>query len=197
MTGTGSEETVAKRGGLVVLSGPSGAGKTSICRRLAEYGDITISVSATTRSRRPGEVDGMDYFFLSRKDFEDRIGKGEFVEYNEVFGNNVLYGSLREELEKGLADPEKYYLMEIDVKGALDVKKTEDYDGVYLFVAPPSMEELRRRLMDRGTDNPASIEGRLKKAEWELEQKQHYDLVVTNDDLEEAVARITRFLELE
>ena len=182
-------------GGLVVLSGPSGVGKTSICKRLAEDERVVLSVSATTRPPRPGEVHGREYFFLTREEFEEKIRRGEFVEYNEVFGNGVLYGSLREELEKGLALPGRYYLMEIDVKGARNVKEA-GYEGRYIFIAPPSLDELLRRLAGRGTDDPASIEERLKKARWEMEQRKYYDRVVVNDDLDRAVEEVRRYLGL-
>ena len=132
---------------------------------------------------------------MSREDFEARFRDGEFVEHNEVFGNNVLYGSLKSEVEKGLSDPDRYYLMEIDVRGALNLRDLK-YKGIYIFIAPPSMEELKRRLVNRGTDKLESVEQRLKKAEWELEQRDYYDLVVENDDLEATVLRVERFLRL-
>jgi guanylate kinase len=190
-----TEKQVEKIGGLLVVSGPSGCGKTTICRRLAAHDKVDLAVSATTRPKRPQEVHGKDYFFLSREEFEARLDRGEFVEHNEVFGNDVLYGSLKSEVEKGLKDPERYYLMEIDVRGALNLRELK-YKGIYIFIAPPSMEELERRLVNRGTDNPESVEQRLKKAEWELEQRDQYDLVVENDDLEETVSRVERFLRL-
>jgi guanylate kinase len=186
---------VERKGGLLVISGPSGSGKTTICRRLATRDEVTLAVSATTRPKRPGEVHGKDYFFLSRDEFEQRLAKGEFLEHNEVFGNDVLYGSLKSEVDRGLAETAGYYLMEIDVVGALNLKKL-DYEGVYIFVMPPSLEELRKRLEGRGTDNAKSIEERLKKAEWELEQAGKYDLVLMNDDLEKTVAEAERFLRL-
>ncbi|MHC4942371.1 MAG: guanylate kinase [Planctomycetota bacterium] len=184
-----------RKGGLLVISGPSGSGKTTICRRLAARDEVTLAVSATTRPKRPGEVHGKDYFFLSRDEFEERLAQGEFLEHNEVFGNDVLYGSLKSEVDQGLENTTGYYLMEIDVVGALNLKKL-DYDGVYIFVMPPSLEELRKRLEGRGTDRAKSVEERLKKAEWELEQADEYDLVLMNDDLEEAIAEAEHFLRL-
>lgn len=195
MTDQGRKIQVEGKGGLLVVSGPSGCGKTTICRRLAAHDEVDLAVSATTRPKRPGEVHGKDYFFLGRAEFDKRLENGEFVEHNEVFGNNVLYGSLKSEVENGLKDPDRYYLMEIDVRGALNVRDL-NYKGVYIFIAPPSMEELERRLVNRGTDNPESVEQRLKKAEWELEQRDQYDLVVENDDLEETVSLVERFLRL-
>lgn len=196
MTDATGKKQVEKKGGLVVLSGPSGSGKTSVVQQLCEYEDVVLSVSATTRPKRPGEQEGRDYYFLTQEEFKARIERGEFVEYNEVFGNRELYGSLKSEVDRGLADPSRYFLMEIDVKGALDLK-AQNYTGTYIFVMPPSLEELKNRLVSRGTDSSASIEHRLKKAAWELEQKDIYDLVVVNDELERAVAEVLRYLRLD
>jgi guanylate kinase len=189
-------EQVKNKGGLVVLSGPSGSGKSTICRRLSQHGSVTFGISATTRPRRTGEVEGKDYFFLTRKTFLDKVKNGEFVEYNEVFDNDVLYGSLRSEVEKGLADSSRYYLMELDVQGALNLAK-QNYKGAYIFVMSPSLDELRRRLLNRGTDDSVNIEKRLKKADWELQQVEHYDLLVVNDDLDKAVSQISYYLKLD
>ncbi|MFH2001418.1 MAG: AAA family ATPase, partial [Planctomycetota bacterium] len=132
---------ITDKGGLLVVSGPSGSGKTTICRRLAEHDKIELAVSATTRARRPGEIEGKHYFFLTREDFEARIRNNEFVEFNEVFKDTALYGSLRKEVERGLNKQDCYYLMEIDVVGALNLKK-DNYRGGYIFIAPPSLEAL-------------------------------------------------------
>lgn len=195
MTNRVGGKQVERRGGLVVLSGPSGAGKTSVVQKLCEFGEVALSVSATTRPKRLDEKDGKDYFFLTHEEFRARIERGEFVEYNEVFGNRELYGSLRSEVERGLADLTKYFLMEIDVRGALNLKE-QKYEGTYIFVMPPSLEELERRLKNRRTDSAESIEQRLEKAEWELEQIGHYDLVVVNDVLERAVEEVLHYLRL-
>ncbi len=182
-------------GGLVVISGPSGSGKTTICKRIRAHDRVTMSVSATTRPRRPGEEDGKDYYFMSEKQFRDGIVDGEFVEHNEVFGNGVLYGSLKSELEKGLADKTMYYLMEIDVQGALNLKDL-DYEGRYIFIQPPDMKELERRLSGRKTEKNAEIEKRLAKAAWEMDQIDAYDKVIVNDDLERAVRETEKYLGL-
>jgi len=182
-------------GGLVVISGPSGSGKTTICKRIRAHDRVTMSVSATTRPRRPGEEDGKDYYFMSEKQFRDGIVDGEFVEHNEVFGNGVLYGSLKSELEKGLAGKTMYYLMEIDVQGALNLKDL-DYEGRYIFIQPPDMKELERRLSGRKTEKNAEIEKRLAKAAWEMDQIDAYDKVIVNDDLERAVRETEKYLGL-
>lgn len=178
-----------------MLSGPSGSGKTTICHKLAENPKVEVAVSATTRPKRPGEKDGEDYLFMTREEFETRIENNEFVEYNEVFGNNSLYGSLRREVERGLNKDDGFYLMEIDVVGALNLKK-DDYQGRYIFIAPPSLKTLEERLLGRGTDDRKSIETRMKKAQWEMDQAVHYDLTVVNEDIDESVAQILRFLKL-
>jgi len=182
-------------GGLVVISGPSGSGKTTICKRLRAHDRVTMSVSATTRPQRPGEQDGKDYYFMSEARFRDGIAKGDFVEHNEVFGNGVLYGSLKSELEKGLGDRTMYYLMEIDVQGALNLKEL-DYQGRYIFIQPPDMEELQRRLSDRKTEKDAEIEKRLAKAAWEMKKIDEYDKVIVNNDLEKAVRETEEYLGL-
>lgn len=182
-------------GGLVVISGPSGSGKTTICKRLRAHDRVTMSVSATTRPRRPREEDGKDYYFMSEEQFREGIAQGGFVEYNEVFGNGVLYGSLKSELERGLADKTMYYLMEIDVQGALNLKEL-DYQGRYIFIQPPDMDELARRLSDRKTEKDAEIEKRLAKAAWEMKKINEYDKVIVNNDLEIAVRETEEYLGL-
>jgi guanylate kinase len=189
------ESTGAFRGGLVVVSGPSGSGKTTICKRLCGRDRVVMSVSATTRPMRPDEVHGKDYFFMSEEEFRAGLACGDFVEYNEVFKNGVLYGSLKSELEKGLADASHIYLMEIDVVGALNIKGL-GYEGRYIFIKPPDMEELKKRLKERCTEEEGEIQKRLEKAAWEMEQAGKYDKVIVNDDLERAVAETEAYLGL-
>ncbi len=174
-------------GELFIVSGPSGAGKGTICKRLIEETDnVELSVSATTRAPREGEVDGVNYYFIDKKEFEKRIKKGGFLEYAEVFGN--LYGTpkkpMEEKLEKGID-----VLLEIDVQGAAQVKKNYP-EGIFIFVLPPSLKELRNRLVKRGTDTMEVIENRLSQAMGEIRQMFEYDYFVVNDDLNEAVEKV-------
>jgi guanylate kinase len=183
------------RGGLVIVSGPSGSGKGTICNRLRAHDRVSMSVSATTRAPRVGEEDGEDYHFMTVEDFRAGIAAGDFVEYNEVFTNGVLYGTLKSELEKGIADAARILLVEIDVQGALNIKAL-DFEGRYIFIQPPGLEELRRRLENRGTEKAEEIDKRLAKAGWELEQSGKYDRIIVNDDLEQAVRETEEYLGL-
>jgi guanylate kinase len=178
---------------MLVISGPSGSGKTTICKALLQDPRVKFSVSATTRARREGEVDGRDYHFLTKERFRELIGQGAFIEHAEVFGN--MYGTLREPMERALADG-FVYLLEIDVQGALQLKAL-GVDGLYVFIAPPDFEELRRRLVNRRTDAPEVIERRLKKAEDEYRERVKYDHVVINDDLARATGEVRRLVGLD
>ena len=179
-------------GQMVVISGPSGSGKSTIYKRLLEDPRVVFSVSATTRKQRPGEVDGKDYHFVTREWFLEHVKRGDFIEYAEVYGN--MYGTLRAPMEEALAKS-KVFLLEIDVQGALQLKAL-GVPGVYVFIAPPDPEVLRRRLMKRGTDTPEVMERRLAKAEDEYRERVKYDHVIVNDDLERAVAEIRGLLGL-
>jgi guanylate kinase len=177
----------AKREGVMLLiSGPSGSGKSTICKRLLEDPRVVFSVSATTRPMRPGEVDGRDYHFMDREAFRRRIERGEFLEWAEVYGN--LYGTLRSEMED-VVRRGQVFLVEIDVQGALQLRAL-GIPGVYVFIAPPSFEELRQRLVDRGTESPEALERRLRKAEDEYRERVKYDHVVVNDELERATEEV-------
>ena len=173
---------------MLLISGPSGCGKSTICDSLIESPRVVYSISATTRSSRPNEVDGEDYHFISKQEFRRRIAAGDFIEHAEVHGN--MYGTLRQPMEEAIADG-KVYLVEIDVQGALQLKAL-DVPGIYVFVAPPSFEELRRRLVGRNTETAEALERRLKKAEDEYRERVKYDHVVVNDDLQRAVEEIRR-----
>ena len=173
-------------GHMLLISGPSGCGKSTICDKLLEDPRVVYSVSATTRTPRPGEVDGQDYHFLAKEDFRARMEAGRFIEHAEVHGN--MYGTLRAPMEAAIAEG-KVYLVEIDVQGALQLKAL-DVPGIYVFVAPPSFEELRKRLVGRKTETPEALERRLAKAEDEYRERVKYDHVVLNDELGRAVDEI-------
>lgn len=170
---------------LIVLSAPSGAGKTTIARRvMEEVPGLRFSVSATTRPRREGEVHGTDYFFLSEADFRERVDAGAFVEYEEVYPG-LFYGTLKDELER-LAQSAAIVL-DIDVAGALNVKRCYRDLALTLFIKPPSLEILRERLIARGSDSTNEIAVRLERAAFELSHAELFDEVIVNDDLEAAI----------
>ncbi|MDP4088485.1 MAG: guanylate kinase [Bacillota bacterium] len=182
-----------KKGILIVLSGPSGAGKGTICKALLEKADFCLSVSATTRHPRAGEVEGKNYYFLTRDDFKERIKKDDFLEYAEVYGNyyGTPRGSVLEAIENG-----KDVILEIDIQGALKVK--ESYPGgVFIFILPPSMEELRNRIIQRGSETPESLMTRFVSAYQEINYVSKYNYAVVNDTVEEAVRKIESIIAAE
>ena len=175
---------------LLVVSGPSGSGKTTLCRRLADAGEARYSISCTTRQPRPGEVDGRDYHFLSREEFEHRLAAGDFLEHAEVHGN--LYGSLKSEALSRLGEGTDV-VMDIDVQGAGQVRNCEDPEIqralVELFVMPPSGEELRARLTGRGTDSEETIALRMANALDEMRHWNEYTYVLHSSTREQDYAR--------
>lgn len=173
-------------GKLFIISGPSGAGKGTIANRILEETDLEFSVSMTTRKPREGEVHGVHYFFVEEEDFVKNIEAGGFLEHAQVYGNRygTPKGPILERLEKGID-----VLLDIEMQGALQIK--ENYpDGVFIFILPPSMAELRKRLTGRGTESPEAIELRLSKTLSELEYVDKYDYLVVNGELDEAVNRV-------
>jgi guanylate kinase len=174
------------------VSGPSGAGKTSVCRALKRDPRVEFSVSATTRAKRSGERDGVDYWFLTPEEFERRVADGEFLEHAHYSGNR--YGTLRDPLERARTAG-KVYILEIEVQGTRQLRDA-DLDAAYVFIAPPSLDEIRRRLVARGTDNDAEIDRRLGIAARELEAQSMYDYVVVNDDLDRAIAQVKELIGL-
>ncbi len=171
---------------LIVLTAPSGAGKTTIARRVVQEVDgLRFSVSATTRPRRDREKHGVDYFFLNDHEFKARIEADAFVEYEEVYPG-LFYGTLKDELER--LSESAAILLDIDVVGALNVKKLYGEKALTLFIRPPSLHVLKARLLSRCTDSVADIAVRLEKASFELSLADQFDEVIVNDDLETAVA---------
>ncbi|MFT4538514.1 MAG: guanylate kinase [Planctomycetota bacterium] len=174
------------QGQMLLISGPSGCGKSTICKVLLEDSRVEFSVSATTRTQRPGEIDGRDYVFLDTEEFRKRVERGDFIEWAEVHGN--LYGTLTKPMELAIAAG-RTYLVEIDVQGALQLKAL-GVEGLYVFIAPPSAEVLRERLTGRGTETKEVLERRLQKAEDEYRERVKYDHIVVNDVLEVAIDEV-------
>jgi guanylate kinase len=184
-----SGRTGPARGRLLVLAGPSGVGKSSVVAGLREaLPELLFSVSATTRPARPGEVDGRDYRFVSREEFDALIERGELLEWAEVHGGLQRSGTPRVPVEQAL-DRGRPVLVEVDLQGARSVKRVLP-EAVTVFVAPPSMEELARRLTDRGTDTPEQRERRLRTAIEEMDAQGEFDEVVVNDDLRAVIGRL-------
>lgn len=175
-----------EKGLLVVISGPSGAGKGTICKALLEKNDFWLSVSATTRNPRVGEVDGTNYYFLSKEEFKNRIKSEGFLEYAEVYGN--YYGTPKDSVLSAV-DSGKDVVLEIDIQGALQVKETYP-EGVFIFILPPSMKELRQRIINRGSETEESLMTRFKAAYKEINYVSKYNYAVVNDTVEEAVKKI-------
>ncbi|WP_069286342.1 guanylate kinase [Aerococcus urinaeequi] len=185
------------KGLLVVLSGPSGVGKGTVRQALFEtdtnHDQFYYSVSATTRQPRPGEEDGKDYFFVSRDQFEGMIEDERLLEYAEYVGN--YYGTPLQYVEE-MTEQGKDVFLEIEVQGALQVKRRMP-EGVFIFLAPPTMHELESRIVNRGTDAPDVIEKRMKQAREELQLVTQYDYVVENDNVDSAVERIQTIINAE
>jgi guanylate kinase len=186
-----------RRGRLVVMSGPSGSGKTTIKERLRRHPRIRVAVTVTTRPRRAGEQDDRDYHFVDREAFLRMREEGRFAETNDVFSNGHLYGSLRQDLDEALAQADGVCLIEVDVTGARNLRAA-GYEGLYLFIAPPSMEVLERRLRDRRTDDEPTIRRRLERAREEmLAARTDGSRIVVNESIDEAVQEVLRLIGLE
>ena len=179
---------------LIVVSGASGTGKGTVCKKFLEDNpEIYYSISATTREPRTGETDGKEYFFITREEFETWIEEGKFLEYAEVYGN--FYGTplhkIRERLNRG-----ESVLLEIDTQGALNIMKKIP-DGVFIFLLPPSLAELRARIENRGTESPETLERRFNSAKGEIEVGKKYQYVVVNDSVDEAAKKIKNIFDAE
>lgn len=175
------------RGSLIVLSGPSGAGKGTIHNELLKRdSNLTFSVSMTTRSPRKGEVEGVDYYFVDEETFKKEVKKGSFLEYALVHGN--YYGTLKKNVDESL-DKGLDVILEIDIQGAISIKEKAT-DAIFIFVMPPTMRELRDRLVKRGTETKEKIIERFKNAYKEVNEISKYNYVVINDEVENAVKKV-------
>jgi guanylate kinase len=182
-------------GRLIIISGPSGAGKSTVVRRLLEECDLPLllSVSATTRRPRAGEIDGKDYFFLTGEEFQRRREAGEFLECKEVFGLGCWYGTLRDQVATGLAEG-RWVILEIDVQGALAILDQKDLDPITVFIHPGGMDELEERLRGRNTESEEAICARLETASSEMRYMHRYQYEVINESVDNAVAEICQIL---
>jgi guanylate kinase len=191
-----SAEEVKGQGRLIVFSAPSGTGKSTVAKLVMErLGCLEFSVSATTRAMRPGERDGVDYHFLSRESFEGKIAEGGFIEHEFFFGN--FYGTLLDKTVEAV-ETGRHLLFDLDVKGALNLKRLFGERALLVFLKPPSMEVLAQRLQSRDSESPETLKIRLERAEMELSHAGEFDFVVVNDDLGQTVdavaSRIAQFL---
>ena len=182
------------KGLLILVSGASGTGKGTVCKKiLSDMPEIFYSISATTRQPRPGETDGTEYFFISHEEFQKWIAEDKFLEYAEVYGN--FYGTPLHKIEERLNRGENV-LLEIDTQGALNVMKKVP-DGVYIFLLPPSLDELKNRIENRGTETPESLERRINSAKNEISLAEKYQYVVVNDFVDSAAEKIKSIISAE
>lgn len=177
-------------GRIIILSAPSGSGKSTIINRLVKIDDLRLgfSISATSRKPRGEEQNGREYFFLSDAEFKKRVDCGEFVEWEEVY-TGTCYGTLASEVERVIGTGHNL-IMDVDVKGALNIKRRYGTRALSVFIMPPDLESLKSRLVARGTDSLEKIEKRLAKAEYEISFASEFDCTVVNDDLEAAVGEV-------
>ena len=177
----------------IIISAPSGSGKTTICKYLQKLdSSINFSVSCTTRQKRANEVEGKDYFFITNEEFEKKINDAKFIEWEQIHGD-FYYGTLKSTLEEAINE-DKRILLELDVKGAMSVKKLYPNKSLSIFIEPPSIEVLKLRLEKRGADNDQRIIKRLERLESELSYKSNFDYHIINDDLDQAVNEIMNII---
>ena len=181
-----------KRGTLVVISAPSGAGKTTIARAIMQRNpSLTFSVSATTRPKRSGETEGKDYYFLAPDEFRRRVAAGEFVEWEEIYG--YYYGTLKEEVERALQAGHNV-MFDVDVNGGLSIKHHYP-EAVLIFIVPPSLQVLKERLVKRRTESTEILQKRLDRVPMEMEKGKQFDYQVVNDVLDQAIAAVQKIVE--
>ena len=181
-------------GKLIIFSAPSGSGKSTIINYLLQQSlRLRFSISATSRAPRGTEKNGVEYYFLTPEEFKARIAKGDFLEYEEVY-TNKFYGTLKSEVERILNEGDNV-IFDVDVVGGCNIKRFYGDRALSVFIQPPSIEELRKRLVGRGTDTPEVIESRIAKAEYELSFADKFDTVVINDDLETAKAKALQVIQ--
>jgi guanylate kinase len=178
-------------GKLFAISAPSGCGKTTILKQILQiFPDIYFSVSATTRTKRENEKHGKDYFFFTKEEFQKHLDEDDFVEWNEHFENR--YGTLKSNIAKHVKEG-KDVIFDLDVNGAINIKKY-DPDSITIFIKPPDIETLRKRLLGRGTEDESTLEIRLKRAEEEIEKSKYFDYIIVNDDLAAAVDEVKNII---
>jgi len=174
-----------KNGLIIAVSAPSGTGKTTIVKKiLSDFPELVFSISATTRKKRDYETEGVEYFFISEEDFKSKIEKGEFIEWEKFY--DYYYGTFKSYIEDNIKQG-KSVIVEIDVKGALELKKIYP-DSVLIFIYPPSLDELEKRLTNRQTENETDLKKRIERAKMELSLKDKFDYFIENDDLEKAIS---------
>ena len=178
---------------IIIITAPSGAGKTSITRHLLKvFPQLAFSVSAATREARSYEKDGQDYYFIPLNDFKQKIQHNEFIEWEMVY-EGKYYGTLKSELQR-IWDNDKCPLLDIDVKGAIHVQQQYPDTSLAIFIEPPSVEELKKRLESRGTESAESIRDRVNKASYEISFKEHFNISIVNDDLDRACAKAVKIV---
>jgi guanylate kinase len=180
-------------GKLIIIAAPSGAGKTTVVKHiLQQFPQLSFSVSATTRAMRQGETDAQDYYFLSEQEFKNRIANDEFVEWEMVYVGKY-YGTLKSELQR-VWNNNQHIIFDVDVEGGLHIKNKYPNNSLSVFINPPSLEVLKTRLTDRNTESAESLNERISKAEHELSFASQFDVVLTNDDLQQTLAKAEQLI---